>query len=167
MQVSVDTIKELRDKTGIGIMDCKKALQESDGDLEAALAKLKERGLAVAEKKSGRAFGSGLVESYTHAGGRIGSMVEINCETDFVARTDDFKTLAHDIAMQVAAIEPKYLSSEEMPEGEEGAPEEVCLLLQPFIKDPQVKIKDLIVETIAKVGENIGVRRFSRFEIGA
>ncbi len=165
MQVTVDQIKELREKTGAGLMDCKKALVGVDGDFEAAMKALKERGFAIAQKKSSRALGSGLVEAYMHAGGRIGAMVEVNCETDFVARTDDFKTLAHDIAMQVAATAPAYLTTEEA-SGDEN-PQEVCLLSQPFIKDPQKTIQDIIVEVVARVGENIGVARFSRFEIGA
>ena len=165
MQVTVDQIKELREKTGAGLMDCKKALVGVDGDFEAAMKALKERGFAIAQKKSTRALGSGLVEAYMHAGGRIGAMVEVNCETDFVARTDDFKTLAHDIAMQVAATAPAYLTTEEASSDEN--PDEVCLLSQPFIKDPQKSVHDIIVEVIAKVGENIGVTRFSRFEIGA
>ena len=164
MQVTVDQIKELREMTGAGLMDCKKALTGANGDFDAAKAVLKERGFAMAQKKSSRALGSGLVEAYMHAGGRIGAMVEVNCETDFVARTDDFKTLAHDIAMQVAATAPAYLTTEEA-SGDEN-PEEVCLLSQPFIKDPQKSVQDIIVEVIAKVGENIGVTRFSRFEIG-
>lgn len=165
MEVTVDKIKELREKTGVGIMNCKKALTDSNGDLDAAVKALKERGFEIAQKKSGRALGSGLVEAYMHAGGRIGAIVEINCETDFVARTDDFKTMAHDIAMQVAATNPKYLSAEEAPEGED--PDETCLLSQPFIKDPQKTIQEIIVETISKVGENIGISKFCRFEIGA
>ena len=165
MEITVNLIKELREKTGVGIMDCKKALKECDGDLNAAKKALKERGFAIAQKKSGRALGSGVIDTYMHAGGRIGAMVEINCETDFVARTDDFKTMAHDIAMQVAATNPKYLSAEEAPEGED--PDETCLLSQPFIKDPQKTIQEIIVETISKVGENIGISKFCRFEIGA
>lgn len=164
MQVTTDKIKELREKTGVGIMDCKKALTDCEGNLDAAIVMLREKGFAVAEKKRGRALGSGLVESYIHPGGRVGALVEVNCETDFVARTPDFNELVHDIAMQVAAMKPMCISSDEVPEGE--TPEEVCLLLQPFIKDPQKRIEDIIVETIAKVGENIGVRRFSRFELG-
>ncbi|NQT73828.1 MAG: elongation factor Ts [Chloroflexi bacterium] len=165
MEVTVDKIKELREKTGVGIMDCKRALTDSNGDLNAAVKALKERGFEIAQKKSGRALGSGLVEAYMHAGGRIGAMIEINCETDFVARTDDFKTMAHDIAMQVAANNPQYLSAEEAPEGED--PEDTCLLSQPFIKDPQKTIQEIIVETVSKVGENIRISKFCRFEIGA
>ncbi len=164
MQVTVDQIKDLREKTGVGLMDCKKALVGANGDFDAAIKTLKERGFAIAQKKSTRALGSGLVEAYMHAGGRIGAMVEINCETDFVARTDDFKTLAHDIAMQVAATTPVYLTAEEASPDENL--EEVCLLSQPFIKDPQKSVQDIIVEVVGKVGENIGISRFSRFEIG-
>ncbi|MDD5093728.1 MAG: elongation factor Ts [Dehalococcoidia bacterium] len=164
MQITVELIKELREKTGIGIMDCKKALQDCKGDLDAATQMLKEQGFAVAEKKKGRAMGSGMVQSYIHLGGRIGALVEIKCETDFVARTSDFTDLVHDIAMQVAAMKPKYISSDQAQEGEVA--EEVCLLCQPFIKDPKKTIQDLLVETIAKVGENIGVARIARFELG-
>ncbi len=165
MEVTLDRIKELREKTGAGLMDCKKALVGAGGDFDAAMKVLKERGFAIAQKKSTRALGSGLVEAYMHAGGRIGAMVEVNCETDFVARTEDFKTLAHDLAMQVAATDPGYLTAEEAPADKN--PEEVCLLSQPFIKDPHKTVQDKIVELVAKVGENIGVNRFSRFEIGA
>ncbi len=164
MAVTVDQIKELREMTGVGLMDCKKALTEAGGDFSAAKQALKERGFAMAQKKANRALGSGLVEAYMHAGGRIGAMVEVNCETDFVARTDDFKTLAHDLAMQVAAAAPLYIAAEDAPDGE--TPEEVCLLSQPFIKDAQKSIQDIIIEVIGKVGENIGVTKFSRFEIG-
>ena len=165
MQVTVDQIKELREATGAGLMDCKKALVEANGDIEAAKEVLKERGYATALQKSNRALGSGLIEAYMHAGGRIGALIEINCETDFVARTDDFKTLAHDIAMQVAATNPVYITAEEA-SGDEIA-EEVSLLSQPLIKDPQKTVQDVIVEVVSKVGENVGVTRFSRFEIGA
>jgi len=164
LQITVDKIKELREKTGIGIMDCKKALQDCNGDLDAAINMLKEQGFAVAEKKKGRSLGSGLVASYIHPGGRIGALVEVKCETDLVARTPDFGDLAHNIAMQVAAMNPKYTSPDETPE--EGPPEEVCLMLQPFIKDPKKTIENIVVETIARVGENIRVSRFSRFELG-
>ncbi|MFO8010962.1 MAG: elongation factor Ts [Dehalococcoidia bacterium] len=165
MEVTVDKIKELRDKTGAGLMDCKKALSEADGDFNSAVSALKKRGFEVARKKSGRSLGNGLVEAYIHAGGRIGALVEVNCESDFVARTPDFQNLAHDIAMQVAATDPKYISAEEST-GDESA-EEVCLLSQPFIKDPGKTVQDTIVEVVSRVGENIGVTRFCRFEIGA
>ncbi len=164
MQVSVDTIKQLREKTGLGIMECKRALSECEGDIDGAIKMLRSRGVALAQKKSSRSLASGVIDTYTHSGGRIATIVEVNCETDFVARTPDFKGLVHDIAMQVAASDPTYVSADEMPEGEIA--EEVCLLDQPFIKDPSKKIQDIIVETIAKTGENIGVRRFCRFELG-
>lgn len=164
-QVSLDAIKELREKTGLGIMDCKKALAECNGNLQAALEKLKAKGVALAEKKAERALGAGLVESYVHAGGRVAAIVEVNCETDFVARTPEFKALAHDIAMQVAAMDPKCVTPQEVSEGKN--PQEVCLLSQPFIKDPKKTIQDIIVEVVAKVRENVGVRRFCRFELGA
>ena len=168
--VTTDAIKELRGLTGAGIMDCKKALQDSGGDLKQATEILLKKGYAKAEKKAQREAREGLVETYIHTGGRIGALVEINCESDFVARTDDFKNLAHDIAMQVAATDPKYLGSGEIPEDispdEKPEPSEVCLLLQPFIRDPQKSVQDVIVESIAKVGENIKVRRFARFELG-
>ena len=165
MQVTVDTIKELRQKTGVGIMECKKALTDCEGSMNAALDLLKQRGYLLAEKKKDRELGSGLVESYIHTGGQVGVLVELNCETDFVARTPDFSELAHDIAMQIAAMNPSCIAEEEV--AEEDNPEEVCLLLQPFIKDPQKTIQEIIVETIGKVGENIRLRRFSRFDIGA
>jgi elongation factor Ts len=147
-------------------MDCKKALEEANGDVEQAKKLLRERGLALAEKRSGRTASQGLVESYIHAGGRIGSMVEVNCETDFVARTDAFRELAHDVAMQVAATGPSFVSAEEVPAGTEGDPRELALLEQPFIKDPGRSIKDLVNDVIAKTGENVKVARFVRFELG-
>src|SRR4030042_139474 len=138
-------IKELREKCGAGIMDCRTALVNTEGDLEKALAILKEKGLVKAQKKSERITLQGLVEAYIHTAGRIGALVEVNCETDFVARTDDFKCLVHDIAMQVAALSPKYISVEAIPAGTECDPVETCLLSQPFIKDPTRPIKDIIV----------------------
>ncbi len=147
-------------------MDCKKALEKCSGNIEAATKLLREQGLAVAAKKASRVASQGLVEVYVHAGGRIGAMVEVNCETDFVARTDEFKKLAHELAMQVAAINPQYVSAEDVPAGEQVNPTEVCLMQQPYIRDPQRTINDLLVETIAKTGENIRVRRFARFELG-
>ncbi len=166
MEITTAMIKELRDQSGAGIMDCRGALVNTKGDMEKAQAILKEKGLLNAQAKSERTTGQGLVEAYIHTAGRIGAMIEINCETDFVARTDEFKELAHSLAMQVAALSPKYLSEEEIPEGADVEPQEACLLLQPYIKDPTRTIKDIIVETIAKVGENIRVRRFSRYELG-
>lgn len=168
--VTTDMIKDLREKTGAGIMDCKRALQQADGDLEGAAEILYQQGYQKAEKKAGREAREGLVEVYIHTGGRIGALVELNCESDFVARTDDFKSLAHDIAMQVAATDPQYVCVDDMPQGvnadSELDPVEVCLLSQPFIKDPQRNIQDIITETVAKVRENIKVRRFARFELG-
>ena len=166
MQISVESIKELRNLTGAGIMDSKNALQESDGDIAKAEEILREKGMASAMKKSSRATNQGLVESYIHSGGRIGAIVEANCETDFVARTDDFKALAHDIAMQVAAMDPKYVDAADVPEGEDENPEQVCLLQQAFIKDPSKTVQELVNETVAKIGENINVRRFTRFALG-
>lgn len=168
--ITTDMIMGLRDKTGAGIMDCKRALQQTDGDLAGAAEILFQQGYQKAEKKAQREAREGLVETYIHTGGRIGALVEVNCESDFVARTDDFKSLAHDIAMQVAATDPKYICVEDMPQesdtDDELDPVEVCLLSQPFIKDPQRSIQDIITETVAKVGENIKVRRFARFELG-
>jgi elongation factor Ts len=166
MQISVESVKALRDLTGAGIMDSKNALVESNGDIAKAEEILRDKGMASAMKKSSRATNQGLVESYIHSGGRIGAIVETNCETDFVARTDDFKSLAHDIAMQVAAMDPKYLDASDIPEGEEVNPEQLCLLQQAFIKDNSKTIQDLVNETIAKIGENVKVRRFSRFALG-
>lgn len=195
MTISAEMVKELRDKTGVGMMECKKALTESNGDLEKAVTVLRKKGLASAAKKAGRAASEGAVGSYIHMD-KIGVLVEVNCETDFVARTDDFKELIKNIAMHVAAANPSYVSREDVPavvvEAEkniyraqvadkpqqvtekivEGKLEkfysEACLLEQVFIKDPEQKlrIKDLITEKIAKLGENIVVKRFSRFQVG-
>ena len=148
-------------------MECKRALDEAGGDLDRALSLLKEHGLAKAEKRAGRETNQGMVESYIHGGGRIGVLVEVNCESDFVARTDDFKVLVHDLAMQIAAAKPMFLSAQELPAGAGGAPEEVCLLEQPFIKDPGKSVKELVNEVIGKTGENIRIRRFARYELGA
>ena len=166
MEITTQLIKELREKCGAGVMDCRGALVATEGDVEKALTMLKEKGLVKAQKKAERTTMQGLVESYIHTAGRIGALVEINCETDFVARTDDFKCLAHDIAMQVAALGAKYISEEDKPATDDSPPVEVCLLSQPFIKDPTKSIKDLVVETITKTGENIKVRRFTRYELG-
>ena len=166
MQISVESIKELRGLTGAGIMDSKNALQASNGDIAKAEEILREKGMASAMKRSARATNQGLVESYIHSGGRIGAIVEANCETDFVARTDDFKALTHDIAMQVAAMDPKYVDAADIPDGVDENPEQVCLLQQAFIKDPSKTVQDLVNEVVAKIGENIKVRRFSRFALG-
>ncbi len=189
-------VKKLRDLTGAGMMDCKRALEEANGDLDKAVEILRKKGLAQAARRAGRAAGEGIIESYIHAGGRIGVLVELNCETDFVARTEEFHSLAHDIAMQVAASSPQYVSKEEVPEAvlakereillaqaeNTGKPaavleklvagrlekfyQEVCLLEQPFIRDPKKTVKDLVLEHVAKLGENITVRRFARFAVG-
>ena len=142
-------------------MDCKRALEKSDGDVSKAEKLLKDQGIASAAKKASRDTDQGLIETYVHSGGRIAAIVEVNCETDFVARTDEFSSLAHDIAMQIAAMDPTTVGGEETEENEEGS-----LLLQPFIKDPSKNIQDLINETVGKLGENIRVRRFQRFSLG-
>ena len=196
MSISASLVKELRERTGAGMMDCKKALAETGGDIEKASDYLREKGLAAAAKKSGRIAAEGLVEAYIHGAGRIGVLVEVNCETDFVAKTDEFKNLARDIAMQIAAAKPEFVSREEVPTDaiekereilraqalNEGKPEkivdkmvegriekyykEVCLLEQPFIKDSDITVKQLITDKIAKIGENINIRRFTRYELG-
>ncbi len=166
MELSVTTIKELRERTGAGIMDCKRALEETAGDLGKAEDILVKQGIASAAKKATRSTEEGIVESYIHSGGRIGVLLEVNCETDFVARTDDFRELAHDLAMQVAAMAPSYVSSEEVPDGEDSDSAETVLMHQPFIKDPSKSIQDLVNEGIGKLGENIRVRRFTRFSLG-
>ncbi|GFR37698.1 elongation factor Ts [Insulibacter thermoxylanivorax] len=196
MAVTAAQVKELREKTGAGMLDCKKALEEAQGDMEQAMKILREKGLSAAAKKAGRLATEGLVESYIHGEGRIGVLVEVNCETDFVAKTDNFKQFVRDIAMQIAAAAPKYVSKDEVPEEElnkereilraqalnEGKPEkivdkmvegrmakyyeEVCLLEQSFIKDPDLTIGQLLNSMIAQIGENITIRRFARFELG-
>ena len=167
MQIPTSRIKELREQSGAGIMDCRNALLKVEGDIAKAIEILKEQGVLKAEKKAERSTTQGTIEAYVHAGGRIGAMVELSCETDFVARTDEFKELAHNLAMQIAAMQPQFISSEEVPEEAEVEHNAACLLLQPFIKDTSKTVQDTIVETIAKVGENIRVRRFARFELGA
>ncbi|KAA0258617.1 translation elongation factor Ts [Deferribacter autotrophicus] len=195
-QITAAMVKELREKTGAGMMDCKKALQETNGDIEKAVEFLRKKGLADAAKKSGRIAAEGLVVSYIHGGGKIGVLVEVNCETDFVARTDEFKELCHDIAMHICASNPLYVSKDEVPQEviekekeiyvakakEQGKPdhiiekivegqikkylESICLLDQPFVKNPDVTISQYIAEKIAKIGENIKVRRFVRYQLG-
>lgn len=168
MQISVQAVKELRERSGAGIMECKRALEEMQGDMEKASDLLKRQGLAKAEKRAGRATSQGLIEVYVHGGGRIGAMVEMNCETDFVARTNEFKELAHNVAMQIAATSPLYVGPEDMPQGGESPdPKQACLLLQPYIREPSRTVQDIVTETIAKVGENIRVSRFARFELGS
>jgi elongation factor Ts len=196
VNISANQVKELREKTGAPMMDCKQALTDAKGDLEQAVVLLRKRGVSVAAKKASRATSEGAVESYIHAGGKIGVLVEVNCESDFVARTEDFKELIHDIAMHIAASDPKFVRKEDVtPDAYErekdiyrsqaaatGKPpqvvekivegkmskfyEEVCLYEQPFIKDQTVSIAQLIATKIGKLGENIAVRRFSRFKVG-
>ncbi|MFO8144073.1 MAG: elongation factor Ts [Dehalococcoidales bacterium] len=166
MEIPASKVKELREQSGAGVISCRNALVEASGDLDKAQQILKDKGILKAEKKMERSTTQGIVEAYVHTGGRIGAIVEVNCETDFVARTDEFKELAHNIVMQVAAISPQYISDDEVPEGAEVEPEEACLLKQPFIKDPSRTINDIVVETIAKLGENIRIARFARFEVG-
>jgi elongation factor Ts len=196
MDVPAAQVKALREKTGAGFMDCKKALEEAKGDVDKAIEVLRKKGIATAQKKAGREAREGVIEAYIHPGSRLGVMVEVNCETDFVAKTDQFKTLARDLAMQVAAANPRVVRREDLPaeviEKEldiyrtqarnEGKPEpvveriaqgklekfyqEVCLLEQSFIRDPNKSVNDLITEYIAKLGENIVVRRFVRFQLG-
>jgi elongation factor Ts len=166
MKISVEAVKELRNRTNVGISDCNKALSEVGGDMEKAIEFLKQRGAAIAEKKRDELVTEGVIEAYIHHTRHIGALVELNCETDFVARTDEFRKLARDLAMQVAATSPQFISSEEMPPQAETDPQEACLLSQPFIKDPTRTVQEVIVEAIAKVGENIKVGRFARFELG-
>ena len=162
VEVPTERVKELREKTGAGVMDCKRALAEANGDMERAIAILRERGLAQVAKRAGRETVEGVVESYLHAGGRIGVLVEVNCETDFVARTPDFRTLAHDVAMQIAATDPPSI---------DGAPDPASdilpLMRQPFIKDASRTVADLVKDTAAKTGENIVIRRFAHYQLGS
>lgn len=195
-KIDASMVKELRERTGAGMMDCKRALSEVNGDMEKAIEFLREKGLAAANKKAGRSTSEGVVEAYIHGGGRIGVMVEINCETDFVAKNSDFRSLARDIAMQIAAQNPLYVSRDEVPVAvidkekeilraqalNEGKPEkivdkmvegriekyfaEVCLLEQPFIREGDVTVKEFVQSKIATLGENISVRRFTRYQMG-
>lgn len=166
MEFTVDQIKALREQTGAGIMDCRKALEDAKGVVENAAKLLRERGMVKAQRRASQDTGEGVVEAYIHIGGRIGALVEINCQTDFVAKTSEFKELAHNVAMQVAAMAPKYIDRSEMKEDDDRDPEQVCLLQQPFIKDSTKIVQDLITELIVRVGENIRVRRFSYFALG-
>jgi elongation factor Ts len=166
LAITKDQIARLREETGAGIMDCKRALEATDGDLQKASKYLAEQGVASAAKKASRVTAQGLVESYIHAGGRIGVLVEVNCETDFVARTPEFQGLAREIAMQIAAMNPVAVLEEDLPEGAEGAPEQLVLMRQPYIRDQSKDIRQLVNETIGKTGENIQVKRFTRFELG-
>ncbi len=196
MAIKAEHVKELRERTGAGMMDCKKALAETGGDMEKAVAYLREKGLAKMVRRAGRVAAEGIVESYIHHGGKIGVLVEVNSETDFVARTDDFQTLAKEIALQIAASRPLFVSREDVPESvlenekeilraqalNEGKPEkiaekivegrikkfysEVCLLEQPYIRDAEKTVQDLVIEVSAKTGEKIEISRFTRYEIG-
>jgi len=196
MQITTDMIKELRAATGAGILDCRKALTEADGDFKKAVDYLREKGMATAAKRADRLASNGTVELYSHGGGRVGVIVEVNCETDFVARSEAFRQFAHEIALQIAASAPKYVSDKEIPETEllhegeiaknraieEGKPEailpkivegriskfkdEVCLLRQAYIRDETITIEKLLNSTVASTGENVIIRRFQRWELG-
>lgn len=166
MTITASAVKEVRTKTSAGMLDCKKALEDNNGDVAAAIEALRQKGLAMAEKRAERAVGEGVVLSYIHHNQRIGALIELNCETDFVARTEDFSNLAHDIAIQIVGARPLYVSEDDRPEDCELSVAESCLLAQPFIKDPSKTIADLITEAIARTGENIRVGRFSRIELG-
>ena len=148
-------------------MDCKHALEETNGNVEQAEEILRQQGIAAAAKKASRSANQGLVESYIHSGGRIGALVEVNCETDFVARTPEFREMAHDLAMQVAAMSPLYVDGDDVPDDQEDVnPQEACLMQQPFIKDPTKTIQDVVNETVARLGEAVRVRKFARFSLG-
>jgi elongation factor Ts len=194
--ITVKMVQELRQKTGAGVLDCKQALQASDGDFDKAVALLREKGLAAAAKRAEREAKEGLIGSYIHAGSRVGALVEVNCETDFVANTDEFKELVHDLAMQVVAAKPLYVAPSDIPADvleekkaeyraeiqDSGKPEQIierivegklkkfyeesCLLEQPFIKDPAITVRDLVQQANALLGENVVVRQFARLEVG-
>ena len=196
MKITTQMVKELREATGAGVLDAKKALEASSGDFDKAVDSLRDKGAARAAKRSGREASEGVIELYAHPGNRVGVILELNCETDFVARNEEFQNLAHDLALHIAAMNPQYINADEVPTAEldretdvlrnqalaEGKPEQIiekivagrmskfyeefCLLEQPFVKDDGIKVKDLITETIRKTGENIKVRRFARYELG-
>lgn len=166
MEITAEIIVALREKTGCGMMDCKAALKEVNGDMEQAADFLRKKGLASAARRADRVAAQGLVESYIHTGGKIGVLVEVNSETDFVARNEDFTGFARNVAMQIAASAPQYISRDEMPDNLIGHEAEVCLLDQPYIRDPKKTIKDLLAELVAKIGEKIVIRRFARFQLG-
>lgn len=196
MNITSQMVKDLRDKTAAGMMDCKKALTETDGDMEKAVDLLRQKGLAVAAKRAGRATSEGVIETYIHAGGKLGVMVELGCETDFVAKTDAFREFARDVAMHIAATNPVSISRDEVPESvltrekdiyiqqaiDSGKPAniaekmvagkiekflaEVCLLEQKYVKNPDLSIQDLLNEVVGKMGENISIKRFARFQVG-
>ena len=164
--VTVELVRALRDQTGAGVMECKQALVDADGDLIKATELLRQKGLAQVAKRMDRVTTEGVIEAYVHTGGRLAAIVELGCETDFVARTPEFRTLAHDIAMQVAAMAPAYVDAKEMEEGDTRPVAEVSLLQQPFIKGSGSSVGDVIKEVAAKVGENVQVRRFTRLALG-
>ena len=164
--VTVELVRELRGQTGAGVMECKQALVDADGDLEKATELLRQKGLAQVAKRSDRVTTEGIIEAYVHTGGRVAAMVELGCETDFVARTPEFRALAHDLAMQVAAMAPAYVDAEEMEEGDTRPAAQVTLLRQPFIKGSGASVEDAIKEVAAKVGENIRVRKITRLALG-
>ena len=166
MQVTVELVRTLREQTGAGVMECKEALVSNDGDLEKAADSLRSKGLAQVAKRAGRDTTEGIVEAYVHTGGRVGAIVELACETDFVARTGDFRELAHDLAMQVAAMAPTYVDKKEMEEGDTRPAAQVSLLQQPFIKKSGSSVEEVVQELAAKVGENVRVLRFTRLALG-
>jgi elongation factor Ts len=196
MNITSQMVKDLRDKTSAGMMDCKKALTETDGDMEKAVDLLRQKGLAVAAKRAGRATSQGVIETYIHAGGKLGVMVELDCETDFVAKTDTFREFARDLAMHIAAANPIAITRQEVPENvisrekeiyiqqalDSGKPKniiekmvtgklekflaEICLLEQKFVKDPEQSIQDRLTDMVGKIGENITIKRFVRFQVG-
>jgi elongation factor Ts len=196
MDISAELVKKLREKTGVGLMDCKEALKQSNGDMEKAVDYLREKGLAKLQKRSGRTASEGVITSYIHTGAKVGTLVEVNCETDFVANTKEFQEFAKDIAMQITASSPSYVKREEVPAEaierekaiykkqalDSGKPEkiidkiadgklekfygEVCLIEQPFIKNPDITVKELLEELVIKLGENIIIRRFTRYQLG-
>jgi elongation factor Ts len=167
LEITVGMIKDLRDRTGAGIMDCKRALEEADGDSNKAENILRDKGLSDAAKRIGRETNEGVIDAYIHAGARLGALVEVDCETDFVARTEDIKGLAHDLAMQVAAMpSTSYVEPSEVAEDDSRPIQEVVLLEQSFIKDPSRTVNDVVQEVRAKVGENVRIKRFARFALG-
>jgi len=166
MDIPVSAVKEVRTKTNAGMLDCRKALEQSNGDVAGAIEALKQKGFAMAEKRAERAVGEGIVAAYVHHNNRVAALVELNCETDFVARTEDFRRLAYDLAMHVVASSPAFLCKDDMPADCEVAVEEACLLSQPYVKDPSKTIADLITESIARTGENIKIGKFTRIELG-